>query len=140
MHTCFQDQGLFMWLLVSSLDVSLKSFAFCFIVLSLLGFQSQFVVFKSTLMEIFERLLGVGSLDCLEVLLVHQQVVLPISSGGVWSISLEVITLIAYLGNWAIIALVITSKFLLDFHQFLLEAIGVSNSRPLLLQTHLKSM
>jgi hypothetical protein len=60
-------------------------------------------------------------------------VVLPISSGGVWSISLEVITLIAYLGNWAIIALVITSKFLLDFHQFLLEAIGVSNSRPLLL-------
>jgi hypothetical protein len=60
-------------------------------------------------------------------------VVLPISSGGVWLISSKVITLTAYLGNWAIIALVITYKFLLDFHPFLLEAIGVSNSRPFFL-------
>ncbi len=64
----------------------------------------------------------------------------PISSGGVRLISLEVIVLVTYLGSWGLVALVITSKFLLDFCLFLLEAIGVSRLGPLLFQVHLKSL
>jgi hypothetical protein len=50
--------------------------------------------------------------------------VFPIFSGGVGLISMEVIVLAAYLGNQALVAHVIVSKFLLDFHPFLLEMIG----------------
>jgi len=44
-------------------------------------------------------------------------------------ISLKVIVLVAYLGSWILVTLVIISKFLLDFCSFLLEAIGVNNSK-----------
>jgi len=54
-------------------------------------------------------------------------VVFLIFCGGVGLISLEVITLAAYLGSWAVVALVIAFKFLLDSCPFLLEAIGVSS-------------
>jgi hypothetical protein len=37
---------------------------------------------------------------------------------------MEVIVPIAYMGNQALVALVIVSKFLLDFRPFLLEVIG----------------
>ncbi len=60
---------------------------------------------------------------------------LPISSDDIMFISLEVITPIAYLGSWALIALVIASRFLLDFCLFLLdllELIGANNLGPLL--------
>jgi len=33
-------------------------------------------------MRVFERLVGLGSLECLKAFLIHQQVVSPISSGG----------------------------------------------------------
>jgi hypothetical protein len=42
--------------------------------------------------------------------------VFPIFSGGIWLIFSEVIVLIAYMGSWTLIDLVITSRFLLDFH------------------------
>jgi hypothetical protein len=58
-------------------------------------------------------------------------VVFPISNGGIGLISMKVITPVAYLGSWALIAFIIASRFLLDFHPFFLEAIGVSNSKPL---------
>ncbi len=64
---------------------------------------------------------------------------LLISNGGVWLISLEVIALTTYLGNWALKAPVTTSRFLLDFHPLLLKTIGASNLRPLPFQVHLKS-
>jgi hypothetical protein len=60
-----------------------------------------------------------------------------------WVVSLissEVIVPIAYLGSWTLVALVIASKFLLDSHLFLLEAIGASNLGPLLFQAYLASM
>jgi len=58
---------------------------------------------------------------------------------GVWLISLEVIALTTYLGNWALKAPIATSKFLLDFHLLLLKTIGASSLRPLPFQVHLKS-
>ncbi len=74
-------------------------------------------------MGIFERLLGSGSLECLEALLVCRHVVLPVCSGGIRLISLKVIVLVAYLGSWTLVTFVITSRFLL-------EVIGVNSSRP----------
>ncbi len=90
-------------------------------------------------MGILERLLGLGSLECFDTPLVCQQLVLFISYGVISLISSKVITLATYLGGWALIALVIASKFLLDFRMFLLEAISASNLGPLLFQAHLAS-
>ncbi len=59
-------------------------------------------------------------------------VVFPSFSGGIWLISLKVIAIIIYLGNWTLVALVIASRFLMDFHLFLLEAIDVSSLGPFL--------
>lgn len=78
-------------------------------------------------MRIFERLLGPCLLECLETLLFCQQAIFPIFSGGIGLISLEVITLATYLRSWAIVALVIAFRFLLDSCPFLLEVIGVSS-------------
>jgi len=82
-------------------------------------------------MGVFKRLLGSHSLEWPKALLVCQKVVLLIFNEGVKLISLEVIAPFAYLESWALVAPVITSKFLLDFCLFLLETIGVSSSRPL---------
>jgi hypothetical protein len=57
---------------------------------------------------------------------------------GALLISSEVITLTTYLGNWALIAHVITSKFLLDSYMFLLKAMGASSLEPLPFQAHLR--
>ncbi len=94
------------------------------------SFQSQFIVFYSTLMGVFWRLLGSSSLECLKTLIVHHQVVLPISDGGVGLISSKVIIPTTYIENWALVAPIITSKFLLDFCSFLLKVKGVSNLGP----------
>jgi hypothetical protein len=61
-----------------------------------------------------------------------------IFSGGVGLISLEVITLTAYLRSWALVTPIVVSRFLLDSHM-LLEAIGVNNLGPLPFQLHMRS-
>ncbi len=66
-----------------------------------------------------------------EAFLIYQQVALSIFSGVVGLISLKVIASIICVGSWALIALIITSKLLLDYRSFLLEAIGANSSRPL---------
>jgi len=82
-------------------------------------------------MGVFERLLDPCSLKWLEAFLIHQQVVFPIYNKGTRLISFEVIGPTTYLGSWAIVAFTRTFKFLMDSCPFL-EAIGASNSRPLL--------
>jgi len=65
-------------------------------------------------MGVFERFLGFGSLEWPKVLLVWWHMVLPISSGGVSLISMEIIVLVAHLRNQALVAVAIVSKFLLE--------------------------
>lgn len=72
----------------------------------------------------FEKLLCMGSLECFQVPLVHRQVCFFISNGGLSFIFVKGIVLMAYLGNWALVALVIASRFMLDFHILLLEGIN----------------
>jgi hypothetical protein len=83
-------------------------------------------------MKDFERFLGLSSLECFEALLVHWRWFSLVLVGGVWLISLQVIVVIIYLGNWTLVALVIASRFLMDFHLFSLEVIDVSNLGPFL--------
>jgi hypothetical protein len=123
MQICLQNERMSRWLLVSSLDVSPISFPFFFVASPLLGFRSQLVVFYSTLMGVFERILGLGSLECPEAPFNHRHVVLPIFSGGIRFISLEAIAPAIYLGSWALVTFVIASRFLL-------HAIGANGLGP----------
>jgi len=91
-------------------------------------------------MRVFERLVGLGSLECLKAFLIHQQVVSPISSGGVRLIFLKVIALITYLGCWALFVLFISFMFFLDFCPYLLAMIGANSLGPFFFQVQLKSM
>jgi hypothetical protein len=76
---------------------------------------------NSIVMGVFKRFLGLDSLKCPNPLFVHQHVALPISSGGTRLISFKVIALVACLESWALVAFVITFRFLLNFCPFLLE-------------------
>jgi hypothetical protein len=113
--------------LISFFDVLPKGFPFCFIISPPPSFRSQLVIFYSTLLGVFERLLGLGLLECPEALHVCQYVALHVFSGGSGLISSEVIALVAYMGSWGLVTLIIASKFLLYFRSFLLEVIGANN-------------
>jgi len=79
-----------------------------------------------------------GSWDCPHVLLVHQQASLPIFQGGINFIFTKFIALVAYLGNWALVAPIIITRFLVDHCPFLLKAIGANNFGPFPFHAHLK--
>jgi hypothetical protein len=82
--------------------------------------------------------LSLGSLKCPKGLLVHQQVALTIFIGGIGLISLNIIALATYLMSWALVTSIIASRFLLDFHPFLLKAIGANSLGSLPFQAHLR--
>jgi hypothetical protein len=73
-----------------------------------------------------------GSLEHLEALLILGKWLFHFD-GGIRLTSLEVIALVTYLKSWALVEFVITSRFLLDFHSFLLEVIGANRLGPFLL-------
>jgi hypothetical protein len=57
------------WLLVSSFNVSPKSFfLFLWVISPFFRFSKLACHFYSTLMGVFERLFGLGSLECLKAL------------------------------------------------------------------------
>jgi len=53
----------------------------------LLDFQRQLTSYYLTLIHVFGRLLRLGSLECLEAILIRQQASLPISKGGIGLVS-----------------------------------------------------
>jgi hypothetical protein len=81
---------------------------------------------------VFGRLLGPRSFDSLKRPFVHKQTSLPITFGGVGLISRSTIALTTYLGYWAIVALVIATRFMVDQHPFFLEALNESITTHLL--------
>jgi len=102
------------------------------------SFRHELVSFDLTFMQICERLLGPSCFECLKPPLVHWEVMFPISRGSIGFILAKTIELMIFLGSWALVTLVITSRFLLDLHPFLLEAIGVSSSSSLPFQMHMR--
>jgi hypothetical protein len=89
-------------------------------------------------MGVFEKLLGLGSLESLEAFLLCQLVAIPIFNDNIRLISLEVIVPTIYLSYWAIIALITIFRLLLDLRSFFFEAIGVSSLGSFLFQAHLR--
>jgi len=71
----------------------------------------------------FGRLLGPGSFDSLERPLTRKQVSVLITFDGVGLISTSTITPTTYLRSWALVTLVIPTRFMVDQHPFLLEAL-----------------
>jgi hypothetical protein len=132
---CSQRSGF--WYLLSMFH--LDAFFFGLLFPCFPSFQSQLVIFYSTLMGVFWRLLHPNSLECHKTPIIYHWVVLSISNGGIRLISSKIITPTTYMGSWVLATPIITSKFLLDFCMFLLKAKGVSNLGLLIFQVHLKS-
>ncbi len=65
-----------------------------------------------------------GSFDSPEGPLAHKQASLPITFSGVELISTSTIAPIAYLRSWALVALVIVIRFMVDQCPFLFEALA----------------
>jgi hypothetical protein len=72
---------------------------------------------------VFIHLLSLGSFDGLEGPLVHKQASFPIAFSGVRFILTSTIAQVVYLGSWALVALVIIIRFMVDQCPFLLEAL-----------------
>jgi hypothetical protein len=68
----------------------------------------------------FGHLLGLGSFDSPKRLLGHKEASLPITINGVEVILTSTIALTV---NWALVALVIVVRFMVDQHLFLLETL-----------------
>jgi hypothetical protein len=68
--------------------------------------------------------LGPRSFDNFERPLACKQASLPIIVGGIGLILMTTITLTTYLGSWAFIASIIVTRFIVDQHLFLLEALA----------------
>ncbi len=86
----------------------------------------------------FGDLLGSRSFDSPERPLAHKQASLPITFSGVRLILASIITPTSYLGSWVLVALVITTRFMVDQCPFLLEALTQINNNTFLFQQHLK--
>ncbi len=86
----------------------------------------------------FIHLLSLGSFDGLEGPLVHKQASFPIAFSGVRFILTSTIAQVVYLGSWALVALVIIIRFMVDQCPFLLEALTWVNN-TFLFQQHFKA-
>jgi hypothetical protein len=84
----------------------------------------------------FERLLGPRSFDSPEGHLTHKQVFLPITLSGIDLIPTSTITPTTYLRNWALVALIIAVRFMVDQCPFLFEALMQVNNNTFPFQQH----
>jgi hypothetical protein len=85
-------------------------------------FIKPFISFDSPFHKMFRHLLGPRSFDSHEGPLTHKQTSFLITFGGFGLISTSTITPTTYLRNWAFVALIIATRFMVDQHPFLLEA------------------
>jgi len=86
----------------------------------------------------FGQLLGLRSFDSLKGFLVRKQVFFLIIFGGIKLISTTTITPTPYFGSWALMALIIGSKFMVDQCPFLLKAITWVNYNTFPFWQHFK--
>jgi len=99
-----------------------------------------FYFFWFFLHKLFGPLLGPWSFDNIEKPLDRRQVSFPIIFGGVGFILTSMIAPIVYLGNWAIIALVIIVRFMIDQHPFFLETLAQVDNNTFFFQQHFKTI
>ncbi len=89
-------------------------------------FIKSLISFDFSLFQVFGCLLGPRSFDSLEGPLACKKICLPIIFGNIELILTITIALITYLGNWALVALIIVFRFMIDQHPFLLEMLTQS--------------
>jgi hypothetical protein len=92
----------------------------------------------SSFHKVFGCFLGPRSFDSPERILAHKQTSLPITFGDIELISTSTISPTAYLGSWALVALVIIVRFMVNQRPFLLEALARINNNIFPFQQHLK--
>jgi len=86
----------------------------------------------------FGRLLGPRSFISPKRPLAYEQPSPPIIFNGVMLISTSTITPTTYLRNWALVVLVIATRFIVDQYHFLLEALTGIDNNTFPFQQHLK--
>jgi hypothetical protein len=86
-------------------------------------FAKSFISFDFSLLQMFGRLLGPRSFDSPKGPLVCKQASLPIIFSGVGLISTSTITPTIYLRSWAFLISIIATRFMVNQHPFLLEAL-----------------
>jgi hypothetical protein len=72
----------------------------------------------------FRHLLGSKSFDSPKRLLVHKQTFFLITFNGIMLIPTTTITPTTYLKSWAVVALIIVFRFMVDHRPFLLESLA----------------
>ncbi len=87
----------------------------------------------------FRCVLGPRSFDSSKRFLIHKQAFCLITFGGIRFISITTIASIVYLGNWTLVALIITTRFMVDHHPFFFKALTRIDNNTLLFQQHLKA-
>ncbi len=102
-------------------------------------FIESLISFDSSLHKVFGPLLGPRSFDNLKGPLIHKQTSLPIIFGGIELISTSTIAPTTCLRIWAFVVSVITARFIVDQHPFLLEALARVNNNTFPFQQHLKT-
>jgi hypothetical protein len=79
----------------------------------------------------FKHLLGPGNFDSPKGPLVRKQAFLPIVFNDIGFIPTTTITLIAYLGSWALIVSIIVARFMVDQCPFFLKTLTwIDNNFP----------
>jgi hypothetical protein len=88
------------------------------------------ILFNSSFFQMFRHLLGLESFDNLKGSLTCKQTSFLITFGGIKFILIATIAPVAYLGSWALVALIIDVRLMVDQHPFLLEALAKSTISP----------
>ncbi len=86
-------------------------------------FINSIISFDFSSFQVFGRLLGPRFFNNLERPLAYKQTSFPIIIGGINLILIATINPTTYLRNWALITLIIMTRFMFDQHPFLFKAL-----------------
>jgi len=101
-------------------------------------FIDSFISFDSPFLQMFGCLLGSRSFDSLEGHLADKEAFFPITLGSIGFISTSTIALTTYLKSWALVALIIMGRFMVNQCHFLFALVRVDNN-IFPFQQHLKA-
>jgi hypothetical protein len=90
---------------------------------SLFHLHRVFIYYVSSFFQMLGCFLGPRSFDNFKGLLACKQAFLPITFSGIGLIFTTTITLTTYLRSWVFVVSIITTKFMVNQHPFLFEAL-----------------
>jgi hypothetical protein len=102
-------------------------------------FIKSLVSFNSSLLQMFGHLLGPRSFNSPKGPLAYKQASLPIVFGDISFILTTIISPTTYLGCWALVVSIIVTRFMVNQHPFLFEALAQIDNNNFPFQQHLKA-